>query len=79
MGTRFMATEEAPIHPNIKQTIIESNEQDTIHIFRTLKNTARVYKNKVRVCAVYRDKLNQELWNLDFNGGSKAGKTSWWR
>lgn len=47
MGTRFMCTEEAEIHPNIKQKIIDSSEQDTVHIFRTLHNTARVFKNKV--------------------------------
>lgn len=35
------------IHENIKQKIVESTERDTIHIFRTLHNTARVYKNKV--------------------------------
>ncbi|KAG9002573.1 hypothetical protein FRB93_011447 [Tulasnella sp. JGI-2019a] len=46
-GTRFMCTEEAEIHENIKQKIIDSTEQDTIHIFRTLNNTARVFKNKV--------------------------------
>ncbi|KAI0073191.1 inosine monophosphate dehydrogenase [Panus rudis PR-1116 ss-1] len=51
MGTRFMCTVEAcqhrPIHQNIKQKIVDSTEQDTVHIFRTLHNTARVYKNKV--------------------------------
>ena len=47
MGTRFMATKEAPIHENIKQTIVDSSETDTVHIFRTLNNTARVFKNKV--------------------------------
>jgi len=47
MGTRFMATKEAPIHHNIKQTIVNSSETDTVHIFRTLDNTARVFKNKV--------------------------------
>src|SRR5258705_12020943 len=36
-----------PIHQNIKEKIVASTEQDTIHIFRTLHNTARVYKNKV--------------------------------
>jgi len=46
-GTRFMCTEEAEIHENIKQKIIDSTEQDTIHIFRTLNNTARVFKNKI--------------------------------
>ncbi|KAF7365255.1 hypothetical protein MVEN_00397300 [Mycena venus] len=47
MGTRFMCTVESPIHENIKQTIVKSSEQDTVHIFRTLHNTARVFKNKV--------------------------------
>jgi NAD(P)H-dependent flavin oxidoreductase YrpB (nitropropane dioxygenase family) len=37
----------SPIHQNIKEKIVASTEQDTIHIFRTLHNTARVYKNKV--------------------------------
>jgi len=47
MGTRFMCTVESPIHQNIKDKIIASSEQDTTHIFRTLHNTARVFKNKV--------------------------------
>jgi NAD(P)H-dependent flavin oxidoreductase YrpB (nitropropane dioxygenase family) len=47
MGTRFMATKEAPIHQNIKQTIVDSSETDTVHIFRTLNNTSRVFKNTV--------------------------------
>ncbi|KAF9236468.1 hypothetical protein BU15DRAFT_49989 [Melanogaster broomeanus] len=47
MGTRFMCTVESPIHHNIKETIVSSTEQDTIHIFRTLNNTARVFKNAV--------------------------------
>ncbi|KAJ7794129.1 putative 2-Nitropropane dioxygenase [Mycena olivaceomarginata] len=45
--TRFMCTVESPIHENIKKTIVKSSEQDTVHIFRTLHNTARVFKNKV--------------------------------
>ncbi|KAJ3828773.1 hypothetical protein F5880DRAFT_1527906 [Lentinula raphanica] len=47
MGTRFMCTVESSVHENIKQKIVESNETDTVHIFRTLRNTARVFKNKV--------------------------------
>ncbi|KAF9478200.1 inosine monophosphate dehydrogenase [Pholiota conissans] len=47
MGTRFMCTVESPIHQNIKDKIVASSERDTVHIFRTLHNTARVYKNKV--------------------------------
>ncbi|KAI0716406.1 inosine monophosphate dehydrogenase [Earliella scabrosa] len=47
MGTRFMCTVESPIHENIKQKIVESTERDTVHIFRTMHNTARVFKNVV--------------------------------
>ncbi|WVF72868.1 hypothetical protein IAT40_007686 [Kwoniella sp. CBS 6097] len=47
MGTRFMCTVESPIHQNIKEKIVASTEKDTIHIFRTLRNTARVYRNAV--------------------------------
>ncbi|MFC2927254.1 MULTISPECIES: NAD(P)H-dependent flavin oxidoreductase [Hyphobacterium] len=47
MGTRFMATQEAPIHHNIKQKIVEMNETQTQIIFRSFRNTARVYRNSV--------------------------------
>lgn len=47
MGTRFMATKEAPIHENIKRAIVEASELDTALVYRPLRNTARVYKNKV--------------------------------
>ena len=45
MGTRFMATREAPIHDNIKQQLVAATERDTALIFRTMRNTARVFKN----------------------------------
>lgn len=47
MGTRFCATQEAPIHANIKQALLDASELDTNLIFRTLRNTARVLKNSV--------------------------------
>ncbi|KAI8845586.1 2-nitropropane dioxygenase [Chytridium lagenaria] len=47
MGTRFMCTVESPIHHNIKQKIVEGDERGTNLMFRTLHNTARVFKNKV--------------------------------
>mmetsp|Transcript_80299 Transcript_80299/g.186471 ORF Transcript_80299/g.186471 Transcript_80299/m.186471 type:complete len:330 (+) Transcript_80299:54-1043(+) len=46
MGTRFMATKEAPVHQNIKEAMVKAKVTDTTHIFRTLKNTERVYKNE---------------------------------
>jgi len=47
MGTRFCATVEAPIHPNIKQMMVDKTERDTRLIFRTLRNTGRVLANAV--------------------------------
>lgn len=47
MGTRFVATKEAPVHDNMKHAIVEATENDTALIFRTLKNTARVFKNSI--------------------------------
>lgn len=47
MGTRFLATSEAPVHENIKKALVESDERQTSLIFRTLHNTARIFKNKV--------------------------------
>ncbi|CAK9087671.1 unnamed protein product [Durusdinium trenchii] len=46
MGTRFMATKEAPILQPIKDTMVKAKVTDTTHIFRTMGNTERVYKNK---------------------------------
>ena len=43
----FLTILHSPIHQNIKEKIVASTEQDTVHIFRTLRNTARVFKNKV--------------------------------
>eukprot|EP00947_MAST-08B_sp_MAST-8B-sp1_P005501 g5501.t1 len=46
MGTRFMATQEAPIHDNIKQAIVDADEHSTCLIMRSVRNTERVYRNK---------------------------------
>lgn len=47
MGTRFLATKEAPVHDGIKEKVIEMDENQTQLIFRKFRNTARVYKNSV--------------------------------
>jgi nitronate monooxygenase len=45
MGTRFIATKEAPVHENVKQAIVAASELDTRLIMRPLRNTERVLKN----------------------------------
>ena len=47
MGTRFMCTKEAPIHDNVKQALVNATERDTNLMFRTMHNTARVFKNAI--------------------------------
>ena len=47
MGTRFLCTREAPVHDAIKQALVAAGERDTNLILRSLRNTARVFKNAV--------------------------------
>ena len=45
MGTRFIATREAPVHENVKRTLVAATELDTRLIMRPLRNTERVLSN----------------------------------
>ncbi|MEK8174287.1 nitronate monooxygenase [Streptomyces sp. M19] len=47
MGTRFLCTEESPVHRRVKEQIVANSELDTELIFRPLRNTARVATNAV--------------------------------
>lgn len=46
MGTRFMASKECPIHPNVKQWMLELGEADTILIQKSIKNASRVVRTE---------------------------------
>lgn len=45
LGTRFVATQEAPVHHRVKQAIVQAGERDTRLIMRPLRNTERVLRN----------------------------------
>lgn len=47
MGTRFLCTEEAPVHRAVKERIVAADETDTELIFRPLRNTSRVASNEI--------------------------------
>lgn len=47
MGTRFLVTQEAPVHDNIKQALVGATERDTKLMFRTMRNTTRAWSNAV--------------------------------
>jgi NAD(P)H-dependent flavin oxidoreductase YrpB (nitropropane dioxygenase family) len=58
MGTRFIATKEAPAHDNVKQALVTANELQTRLIMRPLRNTERVLTNATveEILGVERDK-----------------------
>jgi len=47
MGTRFVCTQDAPVHDALKRALRDASERDTNLIFRSMNNTARVFKNAV--------------------------------
>ena len=58
MGTRFIATVEAPVHDNVKQALMEADELQTRLIMRPLRNTERVLNNSAveQVLEIEQDK-----------------------
>ena len=58
MGTRFIATKEAPVHENVKQAIVAATELDTRLVMRGLRNTERVLNNAAveQIEAIEREK-----------------------
>lgn len=74
MGTRFCATQEARIHPNVKAKIVENTELDTVLVGRNLRNTARVARNTVseKVAEIQRDPTTTFDDVRDLMSGARA-------
>jgi nitronate monooxygenase len=77
MGTRFCATKEARIHPNVKAKIVENTELDTVLVGRTLRNTARVARNAVseQVAEIQRDPTKTFDDVKELMAGARARKS----
>jgi nitronate monooxygenase len=71
MGTRFMATREAPIHQKVKEAIVTADERSTALILRSLRNTARVFGNSVARKTI---EMEREGKGIDEIGPYVAGK-----
>ena len=71
MGTRFMATKEAPIHQKVKEAIVGADERSTALILRSLRNTSRVFGNSVARKAI---EMEQGGKGIDEIGPYVAGK-----
>ncbi len=74
MGTRFLATREAPVHENLKRKLVEASELDTQLLFRKFRNTARVFKNSValQVAEIERQSDSQFEDIADLVSGSRG-------
>lgn len=69
-----MCVQEAEIHQNIKDIMVKSTERDTIHIFRTLRNTARMYKNKVAMEVVEKEKQGCKFEDIQHLVSGQRGR-----
>ena len=66
MGTRFLATKEAPVHDNVKAAIVAASELDTRLVMRGLRNTERVLSNSAVERLLQKEKdLGDELTFAD--------------
>jgi NADH:quinone reductase (non-electrogenic) len=79
MGTRFVCTQEAPVHPALKKALCEASERDTNLIFRTLNNTARVFKNGIsdQVLAIERRPGGCQFDDLRPLVAGARGRAAW--
>lgn len=73
MGTRFIATKEAPVHENVKQAIVNATELDTRLIMRPLRNTERVLNNKAVERLIAKEKALGDSIKFEDIHGEVAG------
>jgi nitronate monooxygenase len=74
MGTRFMATQEAPIHTKIKEQLIQASERDTTLIMRSLRNTERTLKNPISERVIEMEKQGATIEDLASLLAGERGK-----
>lgn len=73
MGTRFIATKEAPVHENVKQAIVNASELDTRLIMRPLRNTERVLNNEAVERLIAKEKTLGDSIKFEDIHGEVAG------
>lgn len=74
MGTRFQLTQESPVHDNVKRALLEGSEHDTRLIFRTLRNTARVFRNRISEQVVAAEKEGCDFSDIRHLVAGAGGK-----
>ena len=64
MGTRFMCTQEAPVHEKIKRAIVDNTENDTSLILRSLRNSSRVARTDLSLSIVEMEKMGATIQEI---------------
>lgn len=75
MGTRFLATQEAPVHPKVKEWLVRASETETMLVQRSLRNSHRVLRNAVSEKVAQMETTGATLEELFPLITGKRGKT----
>ncbi len=73
MGTRFMATREAPAHPRVKELLINASERDTVLLLRSFRNTMRMLRNSTAEKVLELEGQGSDIHQLEKLISGKAG------
>jgi len=73
MGTRFMATKEAPGHPKVKELLINASERDTVLVLRSFRNTMRALRNPTSEKVIELEKQGADINQLASLISGKVG------
>lgn len=73
MGTRFMATKEAPGHPKVKEWLVQASERDTMLLLRSFRNTMRALRNPTCEKVFEMEKQGADIHQLESLISGRAG------
>jgi nitronate monooxygenase len=74
MGTRFMATKEAPGHPKVKEGLVQASERDTLLLLRSFRNTMRALKNTTSEKVLEIEKKGADIHQLESLISGRVGR-----
>ena len=74
MGTRFMATKEAPGHPKVKEWLVQASERDTLLLLRSFRNTMRALKNPTSEKVLEIERQGADIHQLESLISGRVGR-----
>jgi NAD(P)H-dependent flavin oxidoreductase YrpB (nitropropane dioxygenase family) len=74
MGTRFMATKEAPGHPKVKEWLVQASERDTLLLLRSFRNTMRTLRNPTSEKVLELERQGADIHQLESLISGRVGR-----